>query len=48
MARLRPDRSPVRFDRRAELLADPELADFDADLAGAHGYGFVELNQLAL
>ncbi|MGX1776915.1 xylose isomerase [Nocardia brasiliensis] len=31
-----------------ELLADPELADFDADRAGARGYGFVRLNQLAL
>ncbi|WP_019928485.1 xylose isomerase [Nocardia sp. BMG111209] len=30
------------------VLADPALADFDADAAGARGYGFVRLNQLAL
>jgi xylose isomerase len=30
------------------LLDDPGLAGFDADAAGAPGYGFVELNQLAL
>ncbi|GAB2505797.1 xylose isomerase [Nocardia heshunensis] len=32
----------------ADLLADPELADFDPDRAGQRGYGFVRLNQLAL
>jgi xylose isomerase len=30
------------------LLDDPALAAFDADATGAPGYGFVELNQLAL
>ncbi|MQY26795.1 xylose isomerase [Nocardia aurantia] len=30
------------------ILADPALTNFDADAAGARGYGFVRLNQLAL
>ncbi|MBF6543355.1 xylose isomerase [Nocardia brasiliensis] len=32
----------------AQLLADPATADFDPARAGARGYGFVRLNQLAL
>ncbi|MEV6773677.1 xylose isomerase [Nocardia sp. NPDC051030] len=31
-----------------QLLADPDLAAFDADKAGERGYGFVRLHQLAV
>ncbi|WP_406230576.1 aldo/keto reductase [Nocardia sp. NBC_01009] len=31
-----------------DLLADPALAEFDADKSAQRGYGFVRLNQLAL
>ncbi|MEU0505962.1 xylose isomerase [Nocardia sp. NPDC005998] len=35
-------------ETHADLLADPALAEFDADRAAQRGYGFVRLNQLAL
>ncbi|MFC9434713.1 xylose isomerase [Nocardia sp. NPDC057030] len=35
-------------ETHADLLADPALADFDADKAAQRGFGFVRLNQLAL
>ncbi|MGW4766816.1 xylose isomerase [Nocardia sp. NPDC004278] len=35
-------------ETHADLLADPALAEFDADKAAQRGYGFVRLNQLAL
>jgi xylose isomerase len=32
----------------AQVLADDAIANFDADAAGAKGYGFVHLHQLAV
>ena len=43
------DADPGAGETYADLLADRSaFEDFDADAAGARGYGFVRLDQLAL
>jgi xylose isomerase len=32
----------------ADLRTDPSVTDLDPDAAGQRGYGFVQLNQLAI